>query len=1138
MAAKKKRSKKSRISLSKLRAIWNSLSVDTWLEILDKQGHAHGWYEKSKGDIWGQCVNHDEDTASFHIVPERGFAHCFGCSYHCTDPIQLIAKVMRQTYSEAFAFIISQYGPIQGFTTKSIEDAKSYAELQDTKRLVIQLLNAELVDAATSFLSDQPDPKYKYAENCLRYLKGRGVPLDLLHTLPLLLVCPPGNLYDRLKSYERETGFNVSTRIQTYLEEVIPKGSGSSRSAFEGWLIFANHLSPNTIGTFRLREPKQDGAKNILSLTDDSSSEDPVGFFGLGTSIFSPLLGKETPQAKTIIVVEGEFDALAGLVPQVMSGDVTSVIVSSGGNANVSLDSLVASGFETISYVSDWDGGGDLVLQSKLRATQDLRFKIFNPPDTFKQAGKDVHDAFQQYGPDVVLKELTNTDNYSFPHQWAIQRTVEEAANLPDGDVRAKTRLAHTYIKLLNDQAERDSFVKNISKALGIEEDSLRRFATPDTDEGFIELACNYLDSVYEFIYQESTPVGKRVVAWNKSSHTQVGFDIGRTNSLLAILRVDLGSIVDWMEHKVGVPPECQPMIDEDGNKVEKPRDRKHKYYTGCLENDIFPRLLQRKTLRMKSDMTSLGQGIHVPRHDLIYVVNGNLVFKGVINEDETIDWQLLSIPQDEEYLFETDFKKRWSTALTTVESICSTPTLPMDELIKRAHNVFDTGFRFIHHELECQYLAAFLLTAPLIDLFDAVPWVFINGPTSSGKSSLNQVLASQDASKRLVNLFEHALAMDNATPAGVKQTMRGSTLALMLDEFEVGPETSYEAKHIRCREILELVRGGMGRGSRIAMGSASGNPVFWTLRFPFVASGIYTFHKQEDTNRFNTIEMAIKDPAIGRIKASSPKYLILDKMSRDVLTQIREDITLSSLRNLPTIRRVYEELKVEYASGQHTSPNTHARFREQLLPVIAVMKAAGLDYRAFSLHYTKSKSQRSAEVTYQNRYEEIWQVLLHTSVLTVPGEETTRQTFTLAQILNDQHRRGMINMMNAGVYYLQEENMLAVVWTTVLGGPLLRHSKYSNYGGPEKIRNIMSQDPHVVDDRKRQNYRGLLPKLAACVGRVQWKDVTFIPASEFILNRYESRENSDNILLLPTGLHDRKSTSVDTQPLVGEDNI
>ncbi|HNY23117.1 MAG TPA: CHC2 zinc finger domain-containing protein, partial [Treponemataceae bacterium] len=35
--------------------------------------------EKRGSDWWGCCPFHNEKSPSFHVIPERGMYHCFGC---------------------------------------------------------------------------------------------------------------------------------------------------------------------------------------------------------------------------------------------------------------------------------------------------------------------------------------------------------------------------------------------------------------------------------------------------------------------------------------------------------------------------------------------------------------------------------------------------------------------------------------------------------------------------------------------------------------------------------------------------------------------------------------------------------------------------------------------------------------------------------------------------------------------------------------------------------------------------------------------------------------------------------------------------------------------------------------------------
>ena len=35
--------------------------------------------QRRVGDFWGRCPFHDEKSASFHVLPDRGLFKCFGC---------------------------------------------------------------------------------------------------------------------------------------------------------------------------------------------------------------------------------------------------------------------------------------------------------------------------------------------------------------------------------------------------------------------------------------------------------------------------------------------------------------------------------------------------------------------------------------------------------------------------------------------------------------------------------------------------------------------------------------------------------------------------------------------------------------------------------------------------------------------------------------------------------------------------------------------------------------------------------------------------------------------------------------------------------------------------------------------------
>jgi DNA primase len=53
-------------------------------------------------DLWGCCPFHNEKTASFHVVPDKGFYHCFGCGQH-GNAIDFVMAIEGLEFAQAIA---------------------------------------------------------------------------------------------------------------------------------------------------------------------------------------------------------------------------------------------------------------------------------------------------------------------------------------------------------------------------------------------------------------------------------------------------------------------------------------------------------------------------------------------------------------------------------------------------------------------------------------------------------------------------------------------------------------------------------------------------------------------------------------------------------------------------------------------------------------------------------------------------------------------------------------------------------------------------------------------------------------------------------------------------------------------------
>src|SRR6185436_16901107 len=82
---------------------------------------------KKMGATWkGLCPFHREKTPSFHVNPERGFFHCFGCQEAGTA-IDFLMKHDGYTFPEAVRVLAERAGI-------SVEETRESAELERSDR--------------------------------------------------------------------------------------------------------------------------------------------------------------------------------------------------------------------------------------------------------------------------------------------------------------------------------------------------------------------------------------------------------------------------------------------------------------------------------------------------------------------------------------------------------------------------------------------------------------------------------------------------------------------------------------------------------------------------------------------------------------------------------------------------------------------------------------------------------------------------------------------------------------------------------------------------------------------------------------------------------------------------------------------
>ncbi|HEX6113427.1 MAG TPA: DNA primase [Geminicoccaceae bacterium] len=108
-------------------------------------------------DLWGCCPFHNEKTPSFHVVPDKGFYHCFGCGQHgnSIDFIMAIEGLEFVPALQRLAELCGLPAPRSGGESQPPIDRTIYAANQAAARWFAGRLEAREGAAAAAYLQER-----------------------------------------------------------------------------------------------------------------------------------------------------------------------------------------------------------------------------------------------------------------------------------------------------------------------------------------------------------------------------------------------------------------------------------------------------------------------------------------------------------------------------------------------------------------------------------------------------------------------------------------------------------------------------------------------------------------------------------------------------------------------------------------------------------------------------------------------------------------------------------------------------------------------------------------------------------------------------------------------------------------------
>jgi DNA primase len=268
----------------------------------------------------GLCPFHKEKSPSFHVNPERGIYHCFGCKESGTA-IDFLMKVEGMNFAETVRALGERGGIEVVETSTDAEKREANAARRARDDLyAVNNLAATFFEQCMRGPSAHPLARYALAEIGRRGLDAQDATGPVADALQAFRVgyAPPG--WDGLALFLKRQG--ISPMVAERVGLLVPRASGSGHyDRFRHRLMFAVTDVMGRVVAFSGRSLPEPSADELRELgLQPSSGDAPAKYmnspespiFTKGEHLFGLHQARHAiRQAGEAVVVEGNFDVVS-----------------------------------------------------------------------------------------------------------------------------------------------------------------------------------------------------------------------------------------------------------------------------------------------------------------------------------------------------------------------------------------------------------------------------------------------------------------------------------------------------------------------------------------------------------------------------------------------------------------------------------------------------------------------------------------------------------------------------------------------------------------------------------------------------------------------------------------------------------
>lgn len=402
------------------------------------------------GSFKGLCPFHDERTPSFHVRPQMGTYHCFGCG-ESGDVISFVMEMDHTPFTETVEKLAARIGyelHYEQGTGQTKEEVGRRQRLLDAHKIAAEFFQKNLYTPA--------------AAEAQKFLGGRG--FDPASSQKFGVGYAPKG-WDNLLKYLQNKGFTTDELRATGM---FSEGNRGLYDRFRGRLIWPiRGIAGETIGFGARKLFDDDQGPKYLNTPETQLYKKSQVLYGID------LAKRNIARQKKIVVVEGYTDVMAAHLAGVDTAVATCGTAFGTDHIKIvrRLISDDGSGGEVI-FTFDGDAAGQ---KAALHAfAEDQRFVA----QTYVAVAKDGMDPcdLRLARGDAAVRSLIESRRPLF--EFAIDATLADFdLDSLEGRVRGMRAIA-PIIAGIKDAALRPAYVRQVAGQLGLDTGEVQRAVT------------------------------------------------------------------------------------------------------------------------------------------------------------------------------------------------------------------------------------------------------------------------------------------------------------------------------------------------------------------------------------------------------------------------------------------------------------------------------------------------------------------------------------------------------------------------------------------------------------------------------------------------------------------------------------